>query len=40
MDSNAHIGDTGDYFCFAMVGENEEDQKTSHGVPIQVIKGN
>ena len=36
---NAKIAHSGDYFCVAKVGESEDDRETSHGVPIQVIKG-
>ncbi len=30
--------DSGDYYCFAKVGENEDEQKSSGRIPIQVIK--
>ena len=36
--ARAKLDDSGDYYCFAMVGFDESEQKTSAGIPIQVIK--
>jgi hypothetical protein len=37
--SNAKKSDSGDYYCFAMVGDRDEERMTSAAVPIQVIEG-